>query len=64
MLDEVRRISPFEPELCWNNLLPLNEEPVEPIILIADPLLFKHSEADRYLMGDSFNIDINNFNIL
>ena len=44
-------------------LAPKDDE-VEFKSLRADPLLLKEVEADRYLIGDWLNSDINNFIIL
>lgn len=55
-------MNPLDPELCWCIRFPPNDDPVDPIIFMPDPFVFKDNEADRYLIADYFNSDINNFN--
>ena len=52
------------PEFCWISLLAPKDDEVEFKSLRPDPLLLKEVEADRYLIGDWLNSDINNFIIL
>lgn len=65
-LNDVRREKNLEPEpvFCWMSLLTPKEDEVEFSSFMPEPLLLNDCEADRYLIGDWLNSDINNFNIL